>query len=67
MYYAFGLLVRRRGEVMKQPLSERRELLASIIQPGQHVSLSQVSNGAAGEMRGILCWDLPIPQGGGYR
>jgi ATP-dependent DNA ligase len=32
---------------MKQPLSERRELLASIVQPGQSVGLSQVSNSSA--------------------
>jgi ATP-dependent DNA ligase len=44
IYYVFDVLVHRGRDVMKQPLSERRELLASIVQPGQSVGLSQVSN-----------------------
>jgi DNA ligase D-like protein (predicted ligase) len=47
MYYAFDVLVHRGREVMTHPLSERRELLASAVQPGQSVGLSQVSNSAA--------------------
>jgi DNA ligase D-like protein (predicted ligase) len=47
MYYAFDVLVHHGRDVMKQPLSERRGVLASIIQPGQYVGLSQVSNSSA--------------------
>ena len=35
---------------MKLPLSERRAILASVVEPGEHVALSQVSDRSAAEM-----------------
>jgi ATP-dependent DNA ligase len=32
------------------PLSERRTILSSVIQPGEHLALSQVSDRSAAEM-----------------
>jgi ATP-dependent DNA ligase len=50
MLYAFDVLVRRGEDVMKQPLSKRREILATTVKPHDQVGISQVSNQTAKEM-----------------
>ena len=50
MFYAFDVLVRRGEDLMKQPLSKRREILATTVKPHDHVGISQVSNQTATEM-----------------
>src|ERR1700757_720246 len=49
-FYAFDVLVLRGEELMKRPLSERRELLADAIEVHNHVGISQVSQQTAKEM-----------------
>jgi DNA ligase D-like protein (predicted ligase) len=50
MFYAFDVPVRRGEDLMKQPLSKRREILASTVKSHDHVGISQVSNQTAKEM-----------------
>jgi ATP dependent DNA ligase domain len=50
LFYAFDVLVRRGEDLMKQPLSKRREILATTVKPHDHVGISQVSNQTATEM-----------------
>jgi DNA ligase D-like protein (predicted ligase) len=50
MFYAFDVLVRRGEDLIKQPLSKRREILATTVKPHDHVDISQVSNQTAKEM-----------------
>jgi DNA ligase D-like protein (predicted ligase) len=49
-YYAFDILVYRRRQLIALPLSERRAILGSVIEPGEHVAISQVSDQSAAEM-----------------
>jgi ATP-dependent DNA ligase len=49
-YYAFDILVHRGRRLTELPLSERRAILNSVIEPGEHVALSQVSDRSAAEM-----------------
>jgi DNA ligase D-like protein (predicted ligase) len=49
-YYAFDILVHRGRRITELPLSERRTILSSVIEPGEHVALSQVSDRSAAEM-----------------
>jgi ATP-dependent DNA ligase len=50
MFYAFDVLVRRGEDLMKQPLSKGREILATTVKPHDHVGISQVFNQTAKEM-----------------
>jgi DNA ligase D-like protein (predicted ligase) len=49
-YYAFDILVHKNCDLTKLPLSERRAILRTVIEPGEHVALSQVSDRPAAEM-----------------
>jgi ATP-dependent DNA ligase len=49
-YYAFDILVHQGRRLTELPLSERRAILSSAIEPGDHVALSQVSDRSATEM-----------------
>jgi ATP-dependent DNA ligase len=49
-YYAFDILIHKGRRLTELPLSERRTILSSVIEPGEHVALSQVSNRSAAEM-----------------
>jgi DNA ligase D-like protein (predicted ligase) len=49
-YYAFDILIHEGRRLIELPLSERRKILTSVIEPGEHVTLSQVSNQSAAEM-----------------
>jgi bifunctional non-homologous end joining protein LigD len=50
MLYAFDVLVRRGEDLMKQPLSKRREVLASTVKPHDHVGISQISSQSSEEI-----------------
>src|ERR1700744_5674490 len=50
VYFAFDILISEGRSVMQLPLSERRAILASVVEPGDHVALSQVSDRTAAEM-----------------
>lgn len=49
-YYAFDILIHKGRRLTELPLSERRAILSSVIEPGEHVALSQVSDRSAAEM-----------------
>ena len=49
-YYAFDILVHKGRCLTELPLSEQRKILSSVIDPGDHVALSQVSDRSAAEM-----------------
>jgi ATP-dependent DNA ligase len=44
MLYVFDILIHAGQDVMRLPLSERRKILASVIEPGEHVRISEASN-----------------------
>jgi ATP-dependent DNA ligase len=46
-YYAFDILIHKGRRLTELPLSERRKILSSVIEPGEHVVLSQVSDQSA--------------------
>jgi ATP-dependent DNA ligase len=50
IYYAFDILIHQPERLTGLPLSERRAVLSSVIQPGEHVALSQVLHRSAAEM-----------------
>jgi ATP-dependent DNA ligase len=50
IYYAFDILIHKQRNLIELPLSERRAILSSVIEPGEHVALSQVSDRSAAEM-----------------
>ena len=50
VYFAFDILISEGRSVMQLPLPERRAILASVVEPGEHVALSQVSDRTAAEM-----------------
>src|ERR1700722_8846201 len=50
VYFAFDILISEGRSLMRLPLSERRAILASLVEPGEHVALSQVSDRPAAEM-----------------
>src|ERR1700722_9843413 len=50
LYYAFDILIHKGRDLTKLPLSERRAVLEAVINPGEHVALSQVSDRPAAEM-----------------
>ena len=49
-YYAFDILIHKGHRLTELPLSERRKILSSVIEPGEHVAVSEVSDGSAAEM-----------------
>jgi DNA ligase D-like protein (predicted ligase) len=49
-YYAFDILVHKNRDLTMLPLSERREILRTVIKPANHVALSEVSDQTATEM-----------------
>ena len=50
MFYAFDVLVHQGEDVMKLPLSKRREILAGTLEAHGHVGISEVSRQTAKEM-----------------
>src|ERR1700733_9199152 len=44
IYYAFDILVHKGRRLTELPLSERRAILSTVIEPGEQVALSQVSD-----------------------
>lgn len=50
VYYAFDILVHEGRRLTGLPLLERRDILRSVVEPGEHVALSQVSDRPAEEM-----------------
>jgi ATP-dependent DNA ligase len=50
LYYAFDVLVNKGRDLTSLPLSERRKILQSLIVPGKHLALSEVSNQSASEI-----------------
>src|ERR1700733_5646846 len=50
VYYAFDILVHEGRGLTGLPLFERRSILSSVVEPGGHVALSQVSDRPAAEM-----------------
>jgi ATP-dependent DNA ligase len=50
VYYAFDILTHKQRDLTDFPLSERRTILKNLIEPGEHVALSQVSDRSASEM-----------------
>jgi DNA ligase D-like protein (predicted ligase) len=49
-YYAFDILIHEGRRITELPLSERRKILSGVIEPGEHVALSQMSDLPAAEM-----------------
>ena len=50
VYYAFDILIHKQRNLTELPLSERRAILSSVIEPGEHVALSEISDRSAAEM-----------------
>jgi ATP-dependent DNA ligase len=50
MLYTFDVLIKRGENLMRQPLSKRREVLESTVERQAHVGISQVSHHSAKEM-----------------
>jgi DNA ligase D-like protein (predicted ligase) len=50
LYYAFDILIHRGRRLTELPLSERRAILSTVIEPGEHVALSHVCDRSAAEM-----------------
>jgi bifunctional non-homologous end joining protein LigD len=44
VYCAFDILIHRQRNLIELPLSERRGILSSVIEPGEHIAISQVSD-----------------------
>ena len=49
-YYAFDVLVHKGKNLTMLPLSERRRILHSVIEPSEHLALSEVSDQTASQM-----------------
>jgi DNA ligase D-like protein (predicted ligase) len=49
-YYAFDILIHQGERLTELPLSERRAILSTVIEPSEHVALSEVSDRSAAEM-----------------
>jgi DNA ligase D-like protein (predicted ligase) len=50
IYYVFDVLIHKGRRVTGLPLSERRAILSGLVEPGEHVATSQVSDRTAAEM-----------------
>ena len=49
-YFVFDILVHKNRDLTRLPLSERRKILRSVIEPTEHIGLSEVSDRTAAEM-----------------
>ena len=50
VYYAFDILIHKQRDLTDLPLSERRTILKNLIEPGEPIALSEVSDRSASEM-----------------
>lgn len=50
VYYAFDILIHEQRNLTQLPLLERRAILSSVVEPSEHVTLSEVSYRSAAEM-----------------
>jgi bifunctional non-homologous end joining protein LigD len=50
IYYAFDILAHQGRDLMMLPLSERRQILRSVLNPGDHIAISEVSDQTASQM-----------------
>jgi DNA ligase D-like protein (predicted ligase) len=50
IFYAFDILIHKGRDLMSRPLTERRSVLARLIEPGERVGLSEVSDETATQM-----------------
>jgi ATP-dependent DNA ligase len=50
IYYAFDILFRKGEGLTQLPLSKRREVLESVVNPNDHVGLSQVADKTSAQM-----------------
>lgn len=49
-YFVFDILVHEDLDLTRLPLSERRRILRSVVEPADHIGLSEVSDRTAAEM-----------------
>ena len=49
-YFVFDILVHKSRDLTRLPLSERRKILRSVVEPTEHIGLSEVSDRTAAEM-----------------
>ena len=49
-YYAFDILIHKNRDLTGLPLSERRRILSSVVQPSHHIGLSEVSDRTSAQM-----------------
>jgi ATP-dependent DNA ligase len=49
-YFAFDILIHKNRDLTRLPLSERRKILRSVVEPSDHIDLSEVSDRTAAEM-----------------
>ena len=49
-YFVFDILVHKNRDLTRLPLSERRRILRSVVEPTEHIGLSEVSDRTAAEM-----------------
>jgi DNA ligase D-like protein (predicted ligase) len=49
-YFAFDILIHKNRDLTRLPLSERRKILRSVVEPSDHIGLSEVSHRTAAEM-----------------
>jgi len=49
-YFAFDILMHKGRELTRLPLSQRREILASVIKPNAHIEISEASDRPLSEM-----------------
>lgn len=50
IYYAFDILTHDNHDLTMLPLSERRQILRSVLRPSDHIAISEVSNQTAAQM-----------------
>ncbi len=50
VYYAFDILIHKDRDLTMLPLSERRDILRTVLKPADHVALSEVSDQTATQM-----------------
>lgn len=54
IFYAFDIPIHNGIDLMRQPLSERREVLASVVRAERHVGVSEASNRSLAEMEKFI-------------
>ncbi len=50
LYYAFDILVHKGRDLTMRPLAERRDVLYSVVEPSEHLAISEVSNQTPAQM-----------------